>query len=133
MGTDPARAASLHPQHSPPRIGASCATVSPPKVATNTTHSPDGANSSTGKPANFDASNAGTTNEHAKQGNEMSAMSDPGWVQPPAHAHAKNAVTDSDADIAVILAAADHTQTFEDLLSIKDRDAFINWLDDHED
>ena len=54
----------------------------------------------------------------------MSAMSEPGWVQPAAHI---------DADIAVILAAADRTQTFEDLLSAKDRDTFINWLDDHED
>ena len=62
--------------------------------------------------------------EHAKQGNETLAMSDPGWVQPAAHI---------DAYIAVILAAADHTQTFEDLLSAKDRDTFINWLDDHED
>ena len=93
-------------------------------MATNTTHSPDGGNSSTGKPANLDASNVGTTNEHAKQGNETLAMSDPGWVQPAAHI---------DADIAVILAAADRTQTFEDLLSAKDRDTFINWLDDHED
>ena len=46
-------------------------------MATNTTHSPDGGNSSTGKPANFDASNADTTNEHAKQGNETLAMSEP--------------------------------------------------------
>ena len=44
-----------------------------------------------------------------------------------------NAVNNIDADIAVILAAADHTQTFEDLLSAKDRDTFINWLDDHEE
>ena len=58
-------------------------------------------------------------------------MSEPGWVLPPTHA--KNAVNDIDADIAVIFAAADHTQTFEDLLSAKDRDTFINWLDDHED
>jgi hypothetical protein len=46
------------------------------------THSPDGANSCTGKPANFDASNADTTNEHAKQGNEMSAMSEQ-TIKPP--------------------------------------------------
>ena len=51
-------------------------------------------------------------------------MSDPGWVQPVARI---------DADIAVVIAAADHTQTFEDLLSTKDRDFCINWLDDHED
>ena len=58
-------------------------------------------------------------------------MSEPGWVLPATHTN--NAVNDSDADIAVILAAADRTQTFEDLLSAKDRDTFINWLDDHED
>jgi len=51
-------------------------------------------------------------------------MSDPGWVQPEARI---------DDDIAVVMAAADHTQTFEDLLSTKDRDFCINWLDDHED
>ena len=33
-------------------------------------------------------------------------MSDPGWVQPVARI---------DADIAVVIAAADHTQTFDDL------------------
>ena len=60
-------------------------------------------------------------------------MSDPGWVQPAAHPHAKNAVNNIDDDIAVVMAAADHTQTFEDLLSTKDRDFCINWLDDHED
>ena len=50
--------------------------------------------------------------------------SDPGWVQPEARI---------DDDTAIVIAAADHTQTFENLLSTKDRDAFINWLDDHED
>ena len=50
--------------------------------------------------------------------------SDPGWVQPAAHI---------DDDVAVVIAAADHTHTFEDLLSAKDRDTFINWIDDHED
>ena len=51
-------------------------------------------------------------------------MSEPGWVQPEARI---------DDDIREVIAAADHTQTFEDLLSAKDRDTFINWLDDHED
>jgi hypothetical protein len=40
-------------------------------------HSPDGGNSCTGKPANLDASNVGTTNEHAKQGNERHTMANP--------------------------------------------------------
>lgn len=58
------------------RGGHQCAIVSPPKVATNTTRSPDGGNNSTGKPANFDASNAHTTNGRANKGNETQAMSD---------------------------------------------------------
>ena len=55
---------------------------------------------------------------------EYTAMPDPGWVQPAAR---------TDDDIDVVIAAADHTHTFEDLLSAKDRDFCINWLDDHED
>ena len=54
----------------------------------------------------------------------MTDVPDPGWVQPAAR------IND---DIAEVLAAADHTHTFEDLLSAKDRDFCINWLDDHED
>jgi hypothetical protein len=45
-------------------------------------HSPDGGNSCTGRPANFDASNVGTTNEHAKQGNERHTMAEQ-TIKPP--------------------------------------------------
>ena len=54
----------------------------------------------------------------------MTDVPDPGWVQPASR---------TDDDIDVVIAAADHTHTFEDLLSAKDRDFCINWLDDHED
>ena len=82
------------------------------------THSLDGGNSSTGKPANFDASNAGTTNEHAKQGNETPLMPDPGWVQPAARI---------DDDIAEVIAAADsHEIQIIDRIPEHIRNALLN-------